>query len=131
MKRQTDRYVLTLDLRDDPAMIAAYRQYHAEMWPEVVRSLQDAGVRHLEIHLLGRRVVMIVELRQGLDIRRVFERHASSAPKVVEWERLMKTFQQPAPDARPGEWWALMDPVCEIADVAQHAGAATPDRIQT
>jgi L-rhamnose mutarotase len=132
MKRRTNRYVLTLDLRDDPAMIAAYRKYHAEMWPEVVRSLRDAGVQHLEIHLLGRRLVMIVELREGLDIQRVFERHASSTPKVVEWERLMKTFQQPAPDARPGEWWALMDPVCEITDVPQHVRAAgTPDPIHT
>ena len=69
MTGRINRYVLTLDLRDDPAAIAAYRQHHAQIWPEVVRSLEDAGVRHLEIHLLERRLVMIVELEDGLDLR--------------------------------------------------------------
>jgi L-rhamnose mutarotase len=115
------RHVLTLDLRDDPAAIAAYRRYHEEIWPEVVRSLERAGVRHLEIHLLGRRLVMIVEIEAGLDLRRVFEQHARSEPKVAEWERLMKTLQQPAPGAREGEWWALMEPVCRLSGTATAA----------
>jgi L-rhamnose mutarotase len=123
MTGRRNRHVLTLDLRDDPAAIAAYRQHHAQIWPEVVRSLEDAGVRHLEIHLLQRRLVMIVEVADGLDLRRVFERHAASAPKVAEWERLMKTLQQPAPGARPGEWWALMEQVYPLSGDSQPAAA--------
>jgi L-rhamnose mutarotase len=110
----TVRHVLTLDLRDDPEVIAAYRRYHAEVWPEVVASLQDAGIRRLDIHLLGRRLVMIVEVQEGLEVQQVFARHARSHPRVAEWERLMKSFQQRAPGARPGEWWAVMEPVCQL-----------------
>ena len=113
---RTDRYVLTIDLRDDPAAIAEYRQYHAEIWPEVIRSFQNIGVQDLDLHLLGRRLVMIIELSAGLDLRGTFARHASSHPRVQEWERLMATFQQPVPDARPGEWWALMERVCRFPD---------------
>ena len=47
------------------AAVAAYRQHHQHVWPEVVESLHRAGVERLEIHLLGRRLVMIVELRDG------------------------------------------------------------------
>jgi L-rhamnose mutarotase len=124
MTGRINRHVLTLDLRDDPAAVAAYRQHHAEIWPEVVRSLEDAGVQHLEIHLLDRRLVMIVELKDGLELRQVFARHAVSAPKVAEWERLMKTLQQPAPGARPGEWWALMEQVYPLSGDSQPVAAA-------
>jgi L-rhamnose mutarotase len=119
------RYVLTLDLRDDPAVIAAYRKYHAEAWPEVVSSLQRAGVRRLDIYLLGRRLVMILELVDGLDIRDVFERHSASSPRVAEWERLMKSLQQPAPGARPGEWWAAMEQVFQLPDPADSMAPTT------
>ncbi|MGH9373246.1 MAG: L-rhamnose mutarotase [Vicinamibacterales bacterium] len=123
-------HVLTLDLRDDPEVIAAYRQYHAEIWPEVERSLRDAGIRRLEIHLLGTRLVMIVEVQDGLDFARVLEAHAASHPRVAEWERLMKTFQQPAPGARPGEWWALMEPVYQLSG-HQTRCAAAGDPVRT
>ena len=108
------RYVLTVDLRDDPAAIAAYREHHQRVWPEVIDSLRRAGVDRMDIHMLGRRLVMIVELRDGLDVRRTFAAHAASNPRVQEWERLMKALQQPSSDAPAGEWWAVMDPVFHL-----------------
>jgi L-rhamnose mutarotase len=113
------RHVLTLDLRDDPQVVEVYRKYHEEVWPEVIRSLKTAGICHMEIHQLGRRLVMIVEVEDGRDLRGVFEQHAMSDPKVAEWERLMKTLQQRAPGAREGEWWALMEPVYRLAGTAE------------
>jgi L-rhamnose mutarotase len=35
------RFCLTLDLKDDPALIAEYRKYHEKIWPEVTQSLKD------------------------------------------------------------------------------------------
>jgi L-rhamnose mutarotase len=119
-----NRHVLMLDLRDDPAGIAAYRRYHAEIWPEVVRSLTDAGVRDMTIHLLGTRLVMIVDLQEGLDLKRVFESHRSTTPRVAEWEHLMQTLQQPAPGAPGGEWWAEMETVFRLS--RQQPSAAEP-----
>jgi L-rhamnose mutarotase len=48
------RYVLPVDLRDDPAAIAACREHHRRVWPEVVDSLRRAGVDRMDIHMLGR-----------------------------------------------------------------------------
>ncbi len=28
------RYCLTLDLKDDPKLIAEYKRYHEKIWPE-------------------------------------------------------------------------------------------------
>ncbi len=107
------RHVLTVDLRDDPAAIEAYQAHHRRVWPEVVRSLRRAGVREMEIHVLGRRLVMIVDTG-GKDVRRCFAEHAASSPRVAEWEALMKQLQQPPLDGHPGEWWALMEPVFRL-----------------
>jgi L-rhamnose mutarotase len=107
----TNRHVLTADLVDDPAAVAGYRRHHQHVWPEVVESLHRAGVERLEIHLLGRRLVMIVELRDGLDLAQTFAAHVASSPRVAEWERLMKSLQEPAPGAAPGEWWTAMEPL--------------------
>jgi L-rhamnose mutarotase len=120
----TNRHVLMADLVDDPAAMAAYRQHHQHVWPEVVESLRRAGVERLDIHLLGRRLVMIVELRPGLDLARTFAAHVASSPRVAEWERLMKSLQQPPPGAAPGEWWSAMEPVFTLnGDVPTPIGA--------
>ena len=66
------RHVLTVDLRDDPAAIESYKAHHRRVWPEVVRSLQRAGIREMEIYLLGRRLVMVVDT-EGADFRRCFQ----------------------------------------------------------
>jgi len=108
------RYVLTVDLRDDPAAIAAYREYHRRVWPEVVDSLRRAGVSTMAIHLHGRRLVMILELVDGLDVRSVFAAHVRSHPRVQEWERLMRSLQDRPPDAPDGEWWAVMEPIFRL-----------------
>jgi L-rhamnose mutarotase len=118
------RHVLTLDLRDDPAVVAAYRRYHAEAWPEVVESIRGAGVREMDIHILGRRLVMILEIAEGVELADVFQRRASVNPKVAEWEQLMKSFQQPAPDAPGDQWWAVMERVFSLP-AADLPGSAT------
>ena len=105
------RYVLTVDLRDDPAAISAYREHHQRVWPEVLESLRREGVRHMEILILGRRLVMVLEVNNGLDVRRMFADHTVSHPRVLEWERLMQSLLEPASGAPPGEWWAVMEPV--------------------
>ena len=120
------RSVLTLDLRDDPAAIAAYREHHAAAWPEVIRSLESAGIAEMDIYLLGTRLVMIVEIEDGLDLQRVFAQHRSSSPRVAEWERLMQTLQQPAPNAPPGAWWAAMEPVFHLS---RQQPSAVPDPV--
>jgi L-rhamnose mutarotase len=106
------RSVLTVNLKNDPAAIETYRRYHRDVWPEVRQSLEQVGVRRMDIHLLGRRLVMILEMNDGLDYRLAFKaHHASSDDRVIEWERLMKSLQEPDANAQEGEWWALMEPV--------------------
>ena len=106
------RHVLAVDLKDDPAVVEAYVEHHRRVWPEVVCSLRTAGLQGMEIFLLERRLVMVLEA-DG-DYRASFARHAASHPRVAEWEALMKSMQEPSPGAGPGEWWAQMQPVFRL-----------------
>ena len=38
------RYCLTLDLKNDPALIAEYKRYHQNIWPEITKSIKDSGI---------------------------------------------------------------------------------------
>ena len=107
------RHVLAVDLKDDPAVVASYLEHHQRVWPEVLRGLKTSGIVDMEIYLLGRRLVMFVDTN-GDDFRQSFAAHQASHPRVAEWEALMKSMQQPAPGAVPGEWWAQMQPVFRL-----------------
>jgi L-rhamnose mutarotase len=109
----TRRYCLTLDLKDDPELIAQYRKHHDEIWPEITKSIKDSGVQVMEIHLLGTRMFMIMEVDNHFS----FEAKAAadrSNPRVQEWEELMSKFQQVLPQAKPGQKWLLMERIFRI-----------------
>ena len=104
----TERHCLTLDLKDDPTLIAEYKRHHERVWPEVLASLRDSGIVHAEIYLRGTRMVMVLEVESRFS----FEAKATADranPTVQAWEELMWQFQAPLPDAPPGEKWQRME----------------------
>jgi L-rhamnose mutarotase len=109
-----ERYVLTLDLVDDTDKMEAYFRHHRSVWPEVLKSLRKVGVLQMEIYSLGRRLTMVMDVKDGFEPKRDFARHNASDPRCREWEELMKTFQQPPPGARPGEIWARMEKAFDL-----------------
>src|ERR1700751_4531635 len=109
----TKRYCLTLDLKDDPKLIAEYRRRHEKIWPEITKSIRDSGIEDMEIYLLGTRMFMIMEVNESFS----FEKKAKSDdgdPKVREWETLMWKFQQPLEEAAPGEKWLRMERIFKL-----------------
>ena len=107
------RYCLTLDLKDDPRLMADYKRYHEKIWTEITRSIKDAGIEDMEIYLLGTRMFMVMEVNENFS----FEAKAKADrenPKVREWEELMWKFQAPLPEAKPGEKWLLMEKIFEL-----------------
>ena len=109
----TKRYCLTLDLKDDPKLIAEYKRYHERIWPEITKSIKDAGVVDLEIYLLGARMFMVMEVSERLSFEAKSKADRDN-PKVQEWEALMWKFQNPLPNAKPGEKWMLMDRIFKL-----------------
>lgn len=107
------RFCLTLDLKDDPALIAKYRQHHEKIWPEITESIKNSGIMDMEIYLLGTRLFMIMEVDESFS----FSKKAKSDQqnqKVQAWEQLMWKFQQALPQAKPDEKWMLMERIFKL-----------------
>lgn len=107
------RHCLALDLKDDPALIAAYEDWHRKVWPEIIASITDAGITVLDIYRTGNRLFMILEGNETFSFERKAAMDASN-PKVQEWESLMWNFQQSLPWAKAGEKWILMEKIFEL-----------------
>ena len=107
------RYCLTLDLKDDPQLIAEYKNYHRKIWPEITASIRESGIEDMEIYLLGTRMFMIMEVGDEFSFAKKAKMDLDN-PKVREWEELMGRFQNPLPNASPVERWQVMEKVFEL-----------------
>jgi len=107
------RFCLTLDLKDDPQLIAEYKRHHEHVWPEIIQSIKGSGILDMEIYLLGTRMFMIMEVSEDFSFEAKAEADRRN-PKVQEWENLMWRFQKALPQAKPGEKWMRMDRIFKL-----------------
>ncbi|MCD8540565.1 MAG: L-rhamnose mutarotase [Leadbetterella sp.] len=98
------KFALTLDLLDDPALIAEYENYHREVWPEILQSIRDSGIVQMEIYRYANRLFMVMETEDHFSFEQKAEMDSMN-PKVQEWEALMWKYQQALPGSPPGAKW--------------------------
>jgi L-rhamnose mutarotase len=108
-------HCLALDLKDDPELIAAYRRWHEHgvIWPDVLEAVRANGVLKEEIFLLGTRMVMVLQTADEFSFEAKIAADRAN-PRMQEWEALMDRFQQPLPQAGPGEKWVCMEQIFEV-----------------
>jgi L-rhamnose mutarotase len=107
------RYCLTLDLKNDPQLIAEYESYHQNVWQEILDSIKSSGIESMQIYRLENRLMMIIEASDSFSFEKKAEMDDSN-PKVQEWEKLMWNYQQALPTAQKGEKWMLMNKIFEV-----------------
>ena len=104
------RYCQTLDLKDNPQLIAEYRKRHneAEHWAEIRKGIREVGILEMEIYILDNRLFMIVETPLNFDWDTAMQ-HLATLPRQAEWEEYMAVFQVCNPGASSAEKWKLME----------------------
>jgi L-rhamnose mutarotase len=119
------RRVLILDLKDDPALIAAYEAHHGPgAVPEaIVGSIRAAGILEMEIYRSGNRLVMVMEAGPGFDPEAKAAADAAD-PAVIAWEELMDRYQQRLPWAPPSTKWLHAEKIFALSE--QSGGALDP-----
>ena len=109
------KFVLTVDLKDDAALIAAYDEYHQNVWPEIIDSIRDSGIVDMQIYRVSNRLVMIMET--GPDHDPAAKAAADRAdPSVRAWEERMDGVQRPLPWAAPDAKWTPASPIFSLDD---------------
>jgi len=109
------RFCLTLDLKDDAALIQEYQYWHMSehIWPEIPKGIREVGIVDMEIYLLGTRLFMIIEAKEGFDFDRQMALLAE-LPRQKEWEAFVSKFQKSEAGATSSEKWKLMDRIFKL-----------------
>jgi L-rhamnose mutarotase len=111
------RYCKTLELRNDNALIAAYKKAHSkgQCWPEITQGMREVGILDMEIYLLGTKLFMIMDTIPGFDpIKDMAE--LAKKPRQSEWETHMAQFQNAASNASADEKWQLMERIFKFGE---------------
>jgi len=116
-RQPVKRYCQTLDLKDDPALIAEYVKRHsqAEAWPEIIEGIKEVGILEMELYILGTRLFMMVETPLDFEWETAMAKLAG-LPRQAEWEAYMSIFQEAKPGASSAEKWQLMDKIFRLYD---------------
>ena len=109
------RYCRTLELKDDPELIAEYRRRHSEglMRKDIVEGIREAGILEMEIYLVGTQLFMIVETPLDFDWNSAMAR-LSTLPGQQEWEESMSQFQKAEKGATSDEKWRMMERIFHL-----------------
>ena len=109
------RYCLTLDLINDPDLIAQYEAWHspAQIKPEIPLGINQVGILNMEIYRWENRLFMIVDTVEDFDWEGQMGILAT-LPGQQEWEALMDTFQQRLTDGTVK--WQRMTPIFKLTD---------------
>lgn len=109
------RFCQTLDLKDNPELIAEYRRRHSEgeAWSEIIDGIREVGILEMEIYLLGTRLFMIVETPVDFDWDSAMAR-LSTLPRQQEWEDYMSEFQVASQGASSNDKWQMMERIFHL-----------------
>ena len=104
------RYCQTLQLKDDPELIAEYRRRHSEgvAWKEIRDGIREVSILEMEIYILGTTLFMIVETPLDFDWDTAMAKLAT-LPRQAEWEDYMAELQDAQPGATSDQKWKLME----------------------
>jgi L-rhamnose mutarotase len=109
------RFCQTLDLKDNPQLIAEYRRRHSqgEAWSEIIEGIRQVGILEMEIYLVGTRLFMIVETPLDFDWDSAMACLAT-LPRQQEWEDYMSEFQAAEKGASSDEKWRMMERIFHL-----------------
>ncbi|HVA01694.1 MAG TPA: L-rhamnose mutarotase [Terriglobia bacterium] len=101
------RYGQVIGLR--PGVLEEYVRYHADVWPEVLKTIRDCNIRNYSIFFKDDTLFAYFEYH-GEDFDADMAKMAAD-PKTQEWWTIMEPMQAPIPTRQKGEWWAKMQEV--------------------
>lgn len=107
------RYCQTLELYDDPELIAAYVAEHQHVWEEIKAGIRAVGILDMQIYIHGTRLFMIMDTTDEFDFERDYTR-LGTLPRQAEWEAHMAKFQKALLGQASHEKWKRMERIFKL-----------------
>ena len=113
----TKRYCQAMDLKNNPELIARYKEAHDRYhsWPEIREGIKSVGILEMEIYILDNHLFMIVETPVDFDWDSAMAKLAT-LPRQAEWEDYVAMFQQCKPGSTSDEKWRMMERMFYLYD---------------
>lgn len=86
-----------------------YREYHADVWPEVLQCITRCNIRNYSIFHHNGQLFAYFEYT-GTDFKADMDKMAAD-PKTLEWWNIMMPMQKPLDTKGEGDWWTDMEEV--------------------
>jgi L-rhamnose mutarotase len=109
-----DNIILTANLVKDPKLQQEYLNYHAtqfQKWPEVSKGFCNANFQQLLVFKNGRQLMLVISIPKGESLDKLNPKTTENNPRVNEWNKLMKKYQEGIPGTKPGEVWVFFLPL--------------------
>lgn len=107
------RFVKTLNLRENPDSVREYIECHQNIPKDVVDGIRSVGITRMDLYLRDNTVVMVMECPDTIDVEQAM-RSLASIPGQAEWENLVARFQDCSPDQTSDEKWKQMKKIFSL-----------------
>ena len=114
---ETRRYCMTLELKDDPELIAEYESWHKpeNIWKEIPEGIRQVGIVDSEIYRFGTTLFMILTVPADFDFETQMTELAGLS-RQAEWEDFMTKYQASKPGESSAEKWKRMDRIFKLPE---------------
>jgi L-rhamnose mutarotase len=93
-----------------PERLEEYVKIHADVWPEVLKMIEECNIRNYSIFLQGDDTLFAYFEYHGDDFEADMAKMAAD-PKTQEWWDVCMPMQEPLPNRADGEWWHTLKEV--------------------
>ncbi|HET7898637.1 MAG TPA: L-rhamnose mutarotase, partial [Flavisolibacter sp.] len=114
--REWDHVLLTANLVANPTLQKEYLDYHAtqfQKWPEVSNGFCKASFQQLLVYKNGRQLMLVINIPKGASLDQLNPKTTENNPRVVQWNEVMKKYQEGIEGTKSGEVWVFLKQIEE------------------
>ncbi|MEO7309948.1 MAG: L-rhamnose mutarotase [Chitinophagaceae bacterium] len=112
--KEWEHIVLTANLVADKKLQQEYVNHHAtqfQKWPEVAKGFCNASFQQLMVFRNGRQLMLIISIPKGETLDHLNPKTNENNPRVDDWNKMMKKYQEGIEGTKPGETWVFLKPL--------------------
>lgn len=110
--KKWEHVILTANLVKDTSLQKEYMDYHStqfQQWPEVSNGFCNASFQQLLLFRNGRQLMLVISIPEGESLDELNPKTTENNPRVDEWNKLMKKYQEGLKGTKPGEVWVFLE----------------------